>query len=832
MIRAHSMVDHFRSSLVAAGTNGLHRNSIASMRSAKGMVSSSVTEVDKPVASGGGLSCSILLAEPNLFLTGFDHDGLSRRQHESYNSAALLRGKLQLTVTKNVKIKAITLKLTGKARTEWPEGIPPLKVDMYEEETLRTQTLVFFHAMHERTRETEYGNPCNFWLKGMNNSTLNLKMSLSPNQPVASLHRGNRSRQSSNLSEKERKRLSLQSVNSRSFGKGDNPVANPVQAKGYKVFYPGIYDYSFEFLIDHNQLETTKMQYGTVKWELESNVERAGAFKPNLHGTKEALIVRVPDQLSLEMTEPISISRQWEDQLHYDIMISGKSFPIGAKIPIAFKLTPLAKVHVHKLKVFVTESIEYWTNDRRVARRDPGRKILLLEKTAGKPLEKQFGASEIRALSGGELSPVEREEARRSAASRRALEAARTNEVPEPLPELTDNLLGDLDLGLETYWGSTEIEMNVQLPTCDRMEKDKTLKLHPDCSWKNVNVFHWIKIVMRISRPDPEDSTGKRRRHFEISIDSPFNVLNCRATQTHTLLPRYCGHDGPATGHWQQMACGCPDAQVVVGDSSPSSSTATLAMVEETQQNINPNSSNIGADGVDTFPLPLPPRAVRLQSPVIHGAMAWPAPPQPGSSASLMEPVWNQEGPGNPYLGSPLIRHRPMELIRYPSYNPPAFDADSPPPLLPLETMTPPPNYDVIIGTPSVDGLADYFARLADYEDPEHEHDVHPAAQGYANGLGITDAGVRLSGESTHAGMAAAGVDYLAGGGQSEVPTTGEGEEEEESDSGDDHPARIHHGGRVNVANPRTPGGGRLVPSRSLDLERPIIRLNMAGVVR
>lgn len=140
-----------------------------------------------------------------------------------------------------------------------------------------------------------------------------------------------------------------------------------------------------------------------------------------------------------------------------------------------------------------------------------------------------------------------------------------------------------------------------------------------------------------------------------------------------------------------------------------------------------------------------------------------------------------------------------MELLRCPSYNPPAFDADDPPPSLGI--MTPPPNYDVIIGTPSVDGLADYFSRLANYEDPEH------------------------------ARRAAEGGDYLTAAGAS-ADVQAEEEYEDDSDSGDEHhPARIHAGGRVNVANPRTPGG-RLAPSRSLDIERPVMRLNMAGVVR
>lgn len=456
-----------------------------------------MTEVPKPVASGSGVSCSIILAEPNVFLTGFEHDGHPR--NDAANSTALLRGKLQLNVTKNVKIKSVTLKLHGRARTEWPEGIPPLKVEQFEEESLRTQVLTFFHATHE-TWETEFGNQCTYSVRGSAEGT-GSRRNASPSQSTISLALKNRP--NGHLTARDYKRLSLQSVQSRSFGKGDSPNPNIVQQKTYKVFYPGTYEYSFELPIDHHQLETTKLQFGSVKWELETIVERAGAFKPNLHGTKEVCIVRVPDQLSLEMTEPISISRQWEDQLHYDIMISGKSFPIGTKIPIAFKLTPLAKVQVHKLKVFVTESIEYWTNDRRVTRKDPGRKILLLEKSAGKPLEKQFDASEIRVLSGGELTPDQRHEARIAAQKRRSVEASRAHTQPEPLPDPTDNLLGDLDLGLEAYWGSTEIEMNVQIPTCAQMAKDKTLRLHPDCSWKNVNVYHWIKVCWTRGSPLP-----------------------------------------------------------------------------------------------------------------------------------------------------------------------------------------------------------------------------------------------------------------------------------------------------------------------------------------
>ncbi|KAK0752718.1 hypothetical protein B0T18DRAFT_433745 [Schizothecium vesticola] len=773
------------SALVGGSAYSHNRNSMSSIRSAKRSMSSSVTELPKPVASGSGVTCSILLAEPNVFLSGFDHD--TNHRNGSQNSSALLRGKLQISVSKNVKIKSVTLKLIGKARTEWPEGIPPMKLDQHQEQTLRSQSLVFFHAMGEGMWTTEYGNQCIYTHKPApaTRAHSSLRNSLYSNHSGSSLHLPMRPRPhaTSSLSAKELKRLSLQSVKSRSFGKGDSPLANQVQVKGYKVFFPGTYEYAFELPIDHSQLETTKLQYGSVKWELETTVERAGAFKPNLHGSKEVSIVRLPDQMSLEMTEPISISRQWEDQLHYDIMISGKSFPIGSKIPIAFKLTPLAKVQVHKLKVFVTESIEYYTNDRRVTRKDAGRKILLLERSAGKPLDKQFAASEIRILNGGELAPDQREQAREAAAARRRAEATSRGRAPDPLPEVSDNLLGDLDLGLETFWGSTEIEMNVQIPTCEMMAREKTLRLHPDCSWKNVN------IVMRISRADPEDPTGKRRRHFEISIDSPFTILNCRATQANTALPEYC-NQGQVPVQRPQMSCGCPDANPV--DGSPSNSSAHLALVE--QGTATPGSGRPRVDSVNSSVLPGMPRPAHFQdSPRVSGALSRLPPAERRSEDPASQPT-------SPGL---FDRGRPIHLLRHPSFNPPAFDADEPPPPVPAELLTPPPNYDLIVGTPSVDGLADYFTRLAVPGTDTASDEATPTLE--------TDpfSTIGVAGR-------AASLDDDHG---------------DSSDSGDDDPARPHRRGRVNVANPRTPGG-RLVPSRSLEIVRPVMRLDMTGVTR
>lgn len=70
----------------------------------------------KPIAVGNGVSISVNLTEPLLFLQGFDQNDTSLR------NTAMLRGSMHLKVQKSAKIKAVTLKFRGTALTKWPEG--------------------------------------------------------------------------------------------------------------------------------------------------------------------------------------------------------------------------------------------------------------------------------------------------------------------------------------------------------------------------------------------------------------------------------------------------------------------------------------------------------------------------------------------------------------------------------------------------------------------------------------------------------------------------------------------------------------------------------------
>jgi len=263
----------------------------------------------------------------------------------------------------------------------------------------------------------------------------------------------------------------LRMTKSRSLSTGEPPHRQFTAAqRGYRVFQSGDYAYNFELPLDSCLPETVNVELGSVKYELDGVIERPGAFRPNLTGKKEVLLVRVPSEANLEQTEPIAIRRTWEDQLHYDIVVSGKSFPLGASIPITFKLTPLAKVRCHRIKIFITESIEYSCKDKKVHRIDPVKKVQLFEKRAEAPATSAFAGSSVRTTSGGGVT-------------------AHGSAGKEDVVNGTDNLLGDLN-GTPNI-GPTEMEFNVQLPGCNAKERDR---LHFDTTYRNIQVHHWIKV--------------------------------------------------------------------------------------------------------------------------------------------------------------------------------------------------------------------------------------------------------------------------------------------------------------------------------------------------
>lgn len=618
---------------------------------------------EKIVATGSGISVGIALTEPVLYLQGYD------QQDPSSKKSAILRGQMHLKVTKCVKIKKISVCFRGHAQTDWPDGIPPKKIHFHDKKDLVTHGVVYFNHGDTALMQNDYGahyyqhaKPISS-VPGKEGVTMTTRELFSNRNSSATL---------AVPTSRETKRLSLQSNrgHSRSFSKNEPPTSQPQPQRNYRMFPVGDYLYSFEFPIDGSLPETIKTDLGSVKYDIEAMVERSGAFRPNLLGAMEVPVIRTPAEGSLEQVEPIAISRNWEDQLHYDIVISGKSFPLGSQIPIAFKLTPLAKVECHRIKVFVTENIQHWTADKSVHRLQPAKKVLLFEKRADSSSVSTYPGSSMRVTAGGGIDWDHR------AAAARGQEIVDRNRT---------NLLGNLsnDSGV----GPTEMEFNVQLPSCHEMKgRDEGQRLHFDTTYENIQINHWIKIVLRLSKVDERDPT--KRRHFEISIDSPFHILSCKATQANIYLPAYTTPAEEPLPPAQEFECGCPGAPIA-----------------PREQIIAPATS----DREDSIPA-LGPVARRgstghtFSRSFTNGSGGLARPPQ----AHLATPPNERNIPTPP---------RPMHLLRAPSYAPPAFEDVPPAPPL----ITPPPEYNTIVGDDREAVLEDYFSRLSFYEENEDD---------------------------------------------------------------------------------------------------------------
>lgn len=343
-------------------------------------------------------------------------------------------------------------------------GIPPKKSEYFEEKEMMQHTWPFFDA---RFPSAELGHCADSYTSRPGATSSSHSSSKSLGSAI-----GHFARSASPMSSTTDHRLTLNLVQSRSFSKHEPSASVPVAQRGYRIFQPGEYSYSFELPLEASFPESIDVDLGNVKYELEGTIERPGAFRSNLVGKKEVILVRVPSEANLESSEPIAISRTWEDQLHYDIVISGKSFPLGSKIPIAFKLTPLAKVRCHRIKIYITENVEYSCKNKKVNRVDSTKKLLLLEKRAELPASSTFPGSSLRVISGGGFD------------GEGAVDVTRATNG-------TDNLLGDLT-GSPNI-GPTEMEFNVQLPGCKVREKDR---IHFDTTYTDIQVHHWIKVSL------------------------------------------------------------------------------------------------------------------------------------------------------------------------------------------------------------------------------------------------------------------------------------------------------------------------------------------------
>lgn len=451
----------------------------------------------KPTAESGSVKMYIICVEPNIYVEGFSKDEMTNRP------PSLLRGALFIRISKPVKIKSINLNFTGVSRTEWPEGIPPKRDEYQEINPIINHTWPFFDYQYTTSanKGTQIFIPRtedelhDFSITPMSSYDTDLHSIKSPSSLMSTLigATSNSSQGNGNSKKKLRmKNVLLPNFKSNSSRTTDTNflMAQPSNASSVnstggsddaKLFPVGDYIYTFELPIQSSLPESIKVAYGSNKYSLEATIERSGKFKQNLYGKRMINVIRAPFQDSVEENQPIIINRDWENRLQYDIVIYSKQVVLNSYLPISFRMIPLEKVKVHRLRVYMTEHLDYYCHQKKVHRTEPQKKVLLLEH--------------------------------------------------KPNEGMNDNLLA---LNEEEI-GGMELDFQVFIPEIYGAGR----KLNPECDTDNIQCHHWIKICIRISKSEPTTEDPDKRKQYELTIDSPMHLLSPLCAHANTLLPSY-----------------------------------------------------------------------------------------------------------------------------------------------------------------------------------------------------------------------------------------------------------------------------------------------------
>jgi hypothetical protein len=75
-----------------------------------------------------------------------------------------------------------------------------------------------------------------------------------------------------------------------------------------------------------------------------------------LSTTREVVVVACQSEDDIEDTENILVERTWDDQMHYLMVISGRSFSIGGSIPVHMTFMPFSKMKIHRVSIMLEGS--------------------------------------------------------------------------------------------------------------------------------------------------------------------------------------------------------------------------------------------------------------------------------------------------------------------------------------------------------------------------------------------------------------------------------------------------------------------------------------------
>ncbi|WVR08168.1 hypothetical protein IAU60_005214 [Kwoniella sp. DSM 27419] len=314
------------------------------------------------------------------------------------------------------------------------------------------------------------------------------------------------------------------------LGIGEHEESQGDDVHNWKEFRKGTYNYPISFPIPVTAPPTIHAEFGSVTYRLKATVVRVGALTSNLTEDMEITMIAQPQEDDMEESENVIVERQWEEQMRYQITLGGKAFPISGTIPISIRLMPLLKCKIHRITVALEEKTDYFAQERKVARHEtPKRFVLLFIK---QPDQKERIEPLLPIISddpnAAEQSPV----------AEMARQAVLNNPLSTDLFDLERDPNDSMYASLMEPTGPWHLEKDLHVPDC--ASKIKFTSKHEQT---NIAIGHFLKVTIRVERGDDValDTKG-RRKQFDIIIETPIKILDCRVNPQWNSLPTYSVH--------------------------------------------------------------------------------------------------------------------------------------------------------------------------------------------------------------------------------------------------------------------------------------------------
>ncbi|PWN41552.1 hypothetical protein IE81DRAFT_171581 [Ceraceosorus guamensis] len=287
----------------------------------------------------------------------------------------------------------------------------------------------------------------------------------------------------------------------------------------WKEFKKGTYTYAISLPLPAALPPTLHADFGSNVYTLRGHVTRAGPLTPNLSDEREVVLVHAPDENANEENESIVVERTWEDTLGYAAVVSGRSFPVGAKIPVWFRLVALDKVRIHRIVATLEERTDYYAKGRRVARHEVPRRWTMLKLTPpeGHAALLPVISDDSDALDSHPLTPY--------------AEAA-----THTWPEADREMRASSSLNLLDPQGPWELAAELQTPTCPPAR----INMSTNHKKSNIAVHHTVKLSIRVEKLKNSTALSKGKPQlFDINIECPIALTHSHTAHAWLSLPDY-----------------------------------------------------------------------------------------------------------------------------------------------------------------------------------------------------------------------------------------------------------------------------------------------------